>query len=112
MRDAKRFEHQVCARGTLRGVKTRKPVLNVCFDTESTIGKTDAGAGSATGSETVVIGGIEHGQPATAPPQAASPGWARIPRCNQRPRLPPLSMGWQDTSVPARCGLESCGFAR
>src|SRR5205809_6854853 len=34
MRDAKRFEHSVCARSALRGIKARNPVLNVLFDAE------------------------------------------------------------------------------
>src|SRR5438876_1185447 len=34
MRDAKRFEHSVCAHSALRGIKARNPVLNVLFDAE------------------------------------------------------------------------------
>src|SRR5437016_10284950 len=34
MRDAKRFEHSVCARAALGSIKTRDPVLNVSFDAE------------------------------------------------------------------------------
>src|SRR5437879_9347807 len=34
MRDAKRFEHSVCARSALRGIKARNPVLNVLFNAE------------------------------------------------------------------------------
>src|SRR5437667_12723983 len=34
MRDAKRFEHSVCARAALGSIKTRDPVLNDLFDAE------------------------------------------------------------------------------
>src|SRR5439155_8103776 len=72
----------------------------------SVFGKTDI-AVIAAGSETVVI---ERNGQLTVPPQAASPRWAHIPRCSLQPRSPPLSGGWQGTSVPDRCGLGRYGF--
>src|SRR5439155_23152720 len=91
-------------------VKSRPaPLRRFLICAESVFEKTDGSVVIAAGSDTVVI---ERNGQLTVPPRAASPRWARIPRCSLQPRSPPRSAGWQDTSLPGRCGLGSYGFGR